>query len=79
MASMTKCIVYILYHVIHENTVIYWAQIISNASLFQLGSIRKTKKICMTSYLIYAIVYCHFFKDLLKDKNVDFKKDPISF
>jgi hypothetical protein len=41
--SVPKYIVYIMYHSIHKDVVIDWAQIISNEVSFQLGSIRKTK------------------------------------
>jgi hypothetical protein len=79
MASVPKYIVYILHHSIHENAIIDWARIISNEISFQLGSLRKTKKFYMTSYLVFVIVYCHIFEDFPRVRNVDFKKEPVSF
>jgi hypothetical protein len=31
----------------------------------------------MSSYLVYAISYCHIFEDLPRARNVDFSKDPV--
>jgi len=33
----------------------------------------------MNSYLVFVIVYCHIFEDFPKARNVDFKKEPLSF
>jgi hypothetical protein len=43
-------IVYILHFVVHEDTMIDWARIISNEISFQLGGLIKTKNIYMASY-----------------------------
>jgi hypothetical protein len=43
MTSVPKYIVYILHFVVHEDTMIDWARIISNEISFQLGGLRKTK------------------------------------
>jgi hypothetical protein len=31
----------------------------------------------MTSYLIFAIDYCHIFKDLLRERSAEFKMEPV--
>jgi hypothetical protein len=74
-----KYVLYILHYSVHENVIFYWACIISNEVSFQLGNFHKTKKFYMTSYLIYAIVYCHVFKDLPRSRSVDYNKDPVQF
>jgi hypothetical protein len=68
MTSMLKYIVYILHFVVHEDALIDWGQIISNEISFQLGGLRKTQKFYMTSYLVYAIAYCHIFEDFPEGK-----------
>jgi hypothetical protein len=50
-----KYILYILHYVVHEYSMIEWAHIISNDIFLQLGSLRKTRKFYMTSYLVFVI------------------------
>jgi hypothetical protein len=78
MALVPKYIVYILHHSIHEKAMVEWDCIISNEVLFQLGSLRKTKKIYINSYFVFVIVYCHIFGEFPKTINVDFKKELAS-
>jgi hypothetical protein len=56
MASVPKYIVYILHFVVHEDTMIDWAQIISNEILFQLGGLRKTIKFLHD--FLFGLCYC---------------------
>jgi hypothetical protein len=78
MTSVPKYIVYILHFVVHEDTLIDWARIISNEISFQLGGLRKTRKFYMTSYLVYVISYYHIFEDFPRERSVDSKVEPTS-
>jgi len=75
---MPENFIYILHFVVHEDALIDWGRIISNEISFQLGGLKITRKFYMTSYLIFYIAYYHIFEYLSREKNVDFKVEPIS-
>jgi len=47
--------IYIFHLVVHEDALIDWGCIISNEISFQLGGLKKTRKLYMTFYLIFGI------------------------
>jgi hypothetical protein len=55
---------YILYFFIQEKAIFDWSKIISSEISFQLSNFRRDKKLYMSSYLIFSIIYCHVFKVL---------------
>jgi hypothetical protein len=77
MTFVPKYIVYILHFPMHEDSLIDWGNIISNEISFQLGGLKRNKKFYMTSYFLFSISYCHIFEDLLRERSVDSKVEPI--
>jgi hypothetical protein len=77
MAFLLRNIIYILCFSVHKKSLIDWGHIISSEISFQLSNLKKTHKFYMTSYIISTIVYRHVFEDLLRERSVECKVEPI--
>jgi hypothetical protein len=62
--TIPRLALYILHFTVHEKEIFDWEKIISQEISFQLSNFKKNKKFYMSSYLIFAITYCHVFKGL---------------
>jgi hypothetical protein len=60
--TIPRLVLYILHFVIHEKAIYSWENIISGELSFRLSNFRKNNKFYMSSYIIFAITYCHVFK-----------------
>jgi hypothetical protein len=69
---------YILHFTVHENTIFYWAKIISNEVTTQLINFKAEKKFYIVYYLVFVITYCHVFKGLIIAKRVNSKVDHVT-
>jgi hypothetical protein len=70
-------IVYSAFH-IHKNTIFDWEKIISNEITAQLTNFKTEKKFYMSSYLLFAITYCHTFEGLNVSKRVKVKVETVT-
>jgi len=51
--------------------------LISSEVSFQLSNLKNTRNLYMNYYLIFSIAYGHVFEDLLREKHVDFRLEPV--
>jgi hypothetical protein len=77
----TSCVPKYVFYVLHESIRVRinfdWAEIISNEVSHHLFMYEQTKRFFMTSYLVYAIVYCHLFEGLTPRKDVNYEEDLV--
>jgi hypothetical protein len=77
MTTISRLALYILHFTIHEKAIFDWEKIISRELSFQLSNLKNNKKFYMSSYLIFAITYCHVFKGPHLSKQVNSKFDHV--
>jgi hypothetical protein len=70
-------IIYPLHFPLHEKAIIDRGYLILSEVSFQLGDLKKTRKLYMTSYLIFSIAYSHVFEYFLREMNIDFNMEPV--
>jgi hypothetical protein len=75
--TIPRLSLYILYFTVHEKEIFDWVKIISIEISSQLANFKENKRFYMSSYLIFAITYCHVFKGLSIRRRVDCKIDPV--
>jgi hypothetical protein len=70
---------YILHFKVKEQAIFYWGKLISHEICSQLSSLKKEKKVYMSSYLVFAIAHCFQFPKLSLSKKVNWEFDPVTF
>jgi hypothetical protein len=59
MTTVLRYVLYVFHLSIHESVLFDWDRIILSEVSFELVNFQKNKKFFMSSYLIFAIAYCH--------------------
>jgi hypothetical protein len=63
---------------VDENVIFDWAKLISNEITTQLSIFNFDIRFYMSSYLIFAIIYCHTFEGLNISQRIKIKVDPVT-
>jgi hypothetical protein len=78
-ARISHIIIYILYLTVKEQYIFDWGKLISIELYSQLSRFKELNKFYMSSYLIFAIVYCFPFPKLSLSNKINCGFDPIKF
>jgi hypothetical protein len=78
-SSISHIIIYILYFTVKEKYIFNWGKLISIELCSQLSRFKESNQFYMSSYLIFAIVYCCLFPKLSLSNKISYGFDPVTF
>lgn len=70
---------YVLHLLFIMEIYFYWGKIISNEISPDLANYQQPKRFFMMAYLVYAILYNYFYKNIHLRKDIDMQEEPVQF